>query len=519
MSPFISIAVLHAVLRVARGANCPAHAVVNINLESGSANWEDPNSVSTYDDLHVTPCTKLRFSYGSNHDVWLMATKATYDACDFSGATLVGDNSEGGGGGTDDFDKPAFEFEITHAHSSSTLYFACSEANHCEEEQKLTVHVEATLTWSSTFGSEQSTSAALAISIDTSDASLLVAGFTTGDLSLLSVHDSMFPAGHEDGFLRKMRTTDGHAEWAQQVGSSMADRFTNIAVADDDNVYVTGWTAGDLYSGQTADGLGYSAFVAAYSRSGELQAPVWWTTLGATFATGIALAGNSTVVVVGASSESDRRLVDQPSQAGDFIAFAKQLSTVDGSQAWNFTLSTDGAVAGDSWALGRDCYMTAVASDTHGDIIVTGHTRGQLSQLDLTPPAGGDDAFVAKLDGRDGTVRWTRSIASVQDDRINALAVDASDDVYIAGCTDGGRPFEDATAFGLKDMIVAKLDGGDGTIVWSMQIGTGNDDIAWSIATSHGPNGPQVAVAGSTEGARPESCEHASVNFPPLCRR
>ena len=62
--------VVVATLHAAAAGDCPSWAEVNINGATGSANWEE-NPI--YPDLYVTPCTKLRFSYGSNHDVWLLS--------------------------------------------------------------------------------------------------------------------------------------------------------------------------------------------------------------------------------------------------------------------------------------------------------------------------------------------------------------------------------------------------------------------------------------------------------------
>ena len=107
---FAVFAAAHAV----SGSVCTIFEVVNVNVATGSATWEDG---VVYQDVYTTPCTKLRFEYdGTIHgSVYKMRSKADYDACNFeteSNAFRLSGASTW------------TEFEITHVHAGKELFFA-----------------------------------------------------------------------------------------------------------------------------------------------------------------------------------------------------------------------------------------------------------------------------------------------------------------------------------------------------------------------------------------------------------
>jgi hypothetical protein len=133
----------------------------------------------------------------------------------------------------------------------------------------------------------------------------------------------------------------------------------------------------------------------------------------------------------------------------------------------------------------------SVAADRAGDVLVAGYAVG-----DLEGDGAGDgrQAFVAKY-GRAGARLWIREIGTPQDDEAYSVATDASGSVLVAGSTQGdlgGR----GSAGGV-DAFVVKL-GSDGERQWVRQFGTSSRDVATSVATDPGGN---VYVAGVTEGA------------------
>ena len=457
-----------------RGQECSSFEIVPVNAESGSATWE-PNVA--YKDLHVTPCTTLRFEFDASHGgLYEMGSKKAYDTCNFeteSDADLLRGASTWA------------EVEITHEHSGQQRFFACQY--HCVDMMKVAVYVQDTLTWNGTVGSDQR-DVALAMAIDKADASVVIVGYTFGDLSGLSAQESAFPVGGADAYLRKKSALTGRDQWALQKGTDdpdKQDRFTGVAVTNAGGIVVTGYTAGDMYAEQAASAVGaYDILLAEYdASSGKQKWGLQCCTAGADFAEGVAVHANTSVVVVGESS-IDNRIPNQPTNiGGDFIAFVRLFTPVgDGAawaEAWNFTLHTDEGAAGEVMNGGRrrDCYMTSVAMDSNGDVIAAGHTSGTLSKrgLDLAT-VGGEDAFVVKLRGDSGALMWQKQIASKADERVTSVRVDENDDVLIAGYSNGGRPFSECSSF-----EVVKIRTESGSATWE-----------------NGPTYPAVEVAPCT---------------------
>ena len=65
---------------------------------------------------------ELVFSWTGNHNVYLMESEEKFNACNFTGATLVGDDS------------PA-----TYNVTQFPAYFGCQIGSHCQNGMKLTV--------------------------------------------------------------------------------------------------------------------------------------------------------------------------------------------------------------------------------------------------------------------------------------------------------------------------------------------------------------------------------------------
>ena len=80
--------------------------------------------------MNITRGDSLNFIYGAAHDVVEVADEARYDACDLSGAVVLGGTGDGGNGGL----KKTFE-EV------GIQYVACSRGTHCESGQKMVVYV------------------------------------------------------------------------------------------------------------------------------------------------------------------------------------------------------------------------------------------------------------------------------------------------------------------------------------------------------------------------------------------
>jgi hypothetical protein len=138
----------------------------------------------------------------------------------------------------------------------------------------------------------------------------------------------------------------------------------------------------------------------------------------------------------------------------------------------------------------------AVAVDGSGNVYVAGNTAGGL---DGHTNAGSSDAFLksdaylTKYD-TNGTKQWTRQLGAIDEDVANGVAVDTSGNILVAGYTEGN--LDGNTSAGSKDMFVAKYDS-SGTKLWTRQLGSAVIDVGRGVATDSSGN---VYVAGYTDG-------------------
>ncbi|MBI2569975.1 MAG: SBBP repeat-containing protein [Candidatus Schekmanbacteria bacterium] len=136
-------------------------------------------------------------------------------------------------------------------------------------------------------------------------------------------------------------------------------------------------------------------------------------------------------------------------------------------------------------------HAQAIAINASGDLLIAGQTQGDLeSQTNQ----GGFDAFLVKLDSA-GNHRWTRLLGSGGGETGHAVAADSSGNSYLVGWTNGsldGQP----TAGG-NDIFVSRHDSA-GIKEWTRLLGTSRDDVAYGAACDGTGN---VYVAGASSGA------------------
>jgi len=135
-------------------------------------------------------------------------------------------------------------------------------------------------------------------------------------------------------------------------------------------------------------------------------------------------------------------------------------------------------------------YAYGVATDSSGNVYVTGMTKGGL---DGCKSAGVEDLFVVKYNSS-GTKQWTKQLGSSGRDSANAIAIDSSGNLYVAGMTFGGLDWN--TSAGANDLFVVKYNS-SGTKQWTKQLGSASSDYANGVATDSSGN---VYVTGDTYG-------------------
>jgi hypothetical protein len=352
-----------------------------------------------------------------------------------------------------------------------------------------------------------------------------VAGYTSGGLD----GNSNAGPGNADLFVVKF---DGSGEklWTRQMGSTGEDRTCGVAVDANGNAYVTGWTSGDI---DPADGYAHtgnkSMFLVAFDRDGQKR----WTwqrgpagTYDEDMARAVAVDGSGNVYLTGtkypvgsvvvrftaggtelgtwqlggysSSDEGTGIAVDGDGSAyvtgnhyyykadGTFspgLFLAKY--DANGSVQWEQTIEEVAPPADEGFQVDP---VGGVVADGRGNVYVTGYTyRG----LDGGGNAGGTDFFVMKY-SRFGVRQWTRQMGSSGYDYATGIAIDGSDNLYVAGFA--GSVLEGNVSAGDKDVFLLKYS----TLYeWARQPGTSETDEPSGVAVDASGN---VYVAGSTSG-------------------
>ena len=263
-----------------------------------------------------------------------------------------------------------------------------------------------------------------AVSVD-SGGNIYVTGSTGGGL------DGNTNAGASDIFLIKYDSA-GNKQWTRQLGSANYDEGKGVAVDTSGNVYITGYTYGDLDGNTNAGGA--DIFLVKYDSAGNKQ---WTRQLGNNrddkgFGVTVDTSGNIDVCGfydgwAGASPYTDIFLVKYDSA---------------GNKQWTRQVSGGEHLSPDS--------ANGVTNDNSGYIYVTGQTYGPLLGSTF---AGDADIFLVKYDSA-GIVQWTRQLGSLHGDVGNGVAVGNSGNIYVTGNTQGG--LDGNTNAGGIDIFLAK---------------------------------------------------------------
>ncbi len=210
-----------------------------------------------------------------------------------------------------------------------------------------------------------------------------------------------------------------------QFGSSADEEGKDIAVDATGNVYITGYTDGDL-KGLGSNAGGFDLFIAKYRSSGEQE---WLKQFGSEVddeGKGIAVDAAGNAYVVGYTRGS-LELGYQNAGNSDFV-IAKYDST--GKQEW---LEQFGSASDDG--------AHAAAIDAQGYIVVTGYTYS-------------DDILALKYDSAGNQV-WAEQLGSAQREHVDGIAADMRGNVFITGYTESTLDGAPITG---RNIFVMKLD-------------------------------------------------------------
>jgi len=174
-----------------------------------------------------------------------------------------------------------------------------------------------------------------------------------------------------------------------------------------------------------------------------------------------------------------------------FFIFLFSFTVISCSKKDDLT-SSDNSTSADgspgTYQMETNDYANGVATDSSGNVYVTGGTKGGL---DGNTSAGDTDLFVIKYNSS-GTKQWTKQFGTDRIDEAIGVATDSSGNVYVVGGTKGN--LNGISNSGRTDAFVIKFNS-SGTKQWTKQLGTSKHDRARGVATDSSGN---VNVTGVT---------------------
>ncbi|MBN2106918.1 MAG: SBBP repeat-containing protein [Deltaproteobacteria bacterium] len=366
---------------------------------------------------------------------------------------------------------------------------------------------------SSTFLGGGKTDIIYALSLDTSG-NIYAGGYTMSNDFPVSAdaYDTTFGGSLSDAFVAKLDADLSTLKKATYLGGSGVyyDYIYALTVDSSNNVYVAGNTQSATDFPATAgaydgayNGGETDAFAAKFNDNlTDLQAATLLGGEGADFGYGIARDEAGNIYVTGRTLSAD-----MPTTAG---AYDTVYDGDDDAYVAKFdaNLATLTALTYLNGSHGGEDIGNALAIDSSGTIIVAGETSSTdfpttAGAYSTTRGGGGPDGFITKLSANLQTVLASTFLGGEQNDWINALVLDSSGNIVVAGETwaddfpltaDSDQPNCNLDKISYS-AFAAKLDSGLKKLCASTYLCGASDDTANGVAVD--ANG-SVFVCGQT---------------------
>jgi hypothetical protein len=309
-------------------------------------------------------------------------------------------------------------------------------------------------------------------------------------------------AGGGDIFLTEFNPTGTGVIFSVYLGGSGADTPSEILLDSTGNIYIGGSTFSPNFpttSGvlQPTYGGNGDAFLTELSPSGSsLVYSTYLGGSGADYGMAMALDGAGDVFLTGSTTSKDFPTVN-PLQLGNDGASDVFVAEVN---------PTGSALLYSTYLGGSNAdYGSAIALDGSGDVYVSGYTYSAdfpTQNAYQSSLAGGSDAFITELKPGNTALVFSTFLGGSSIDRVFAMALDASGNIYLTGDTQSNNfpvtasAFQSANHGGPGDAFVTKLAPGAAALVYSTLLGGSGTDQASAMALD---SSGDVYLAGFTQ--------------------
>jgi len=342
--------------------------------------------------------------------------------------------------------------------------------------------------WTSYFGGNNSIQAS-GIGLD-HKGNIYITGWTndTSGITTSGIYQKSYGGGTYDAFLARF-SNSGSLDWATYFGGTGNDEATGINVYDSANIYITGFTtstSGIASAGTyqtTAGGSGNDGFLAKFNSSGLLQ---WGTYFGAGSG-----ATNSNSVITDAN---DNVYISGYTSSSSGVATSGGFQTSFGGGTYDAFLAQFSSTGSIGWATyfggGGEDEEGGMGVDGSGNVYITGFTASTsgiaTSGAYQTSLAGKQNAFIAEFNKK-GLLHTATYYGGNNFDNGNAISIDSSGNIYIAGSTNSTTGIATSGAYqtsnsGGYDAFAAKFNNKDSLISATYYGGTNYDNAIAAFA-------------------------------------
>ena len=287
--------------------------------------------------------------------------------------------------------------------------------------------------------------------------------------------------------------------YSTYLGGSGIDEGSSIAVDDDGQAYVAGFTESLDFplarAEQPVAGGGQDAFVAKLSADGERL--IYATYLGGS--------GQDNAVSIATDSHGKAYITGFTTSPNFPTLHAAQPALRGSANSFVTKLNERGSLVYSTYLGGSKLdFGSGVAVDAWGNVYVTGITSSPDFPLAhaLQPTFGGvSDAYVAKLDRWSGRLVFSTYLGGGSTDGGTGVAVDAAGNVYVAGVTNSAdlrtvNPLQSSYGGSLSDGFVAKFNPRCSELIYTTYLGGSRVDRIFRLVVDDEGN---AYVTGDTD--------------------
>jgi len=316
-----------------------------------------------------------------------------------------------------------------------------------------------------------------------------------------NAYDKSFNGGYGDAFVFKLNSNGQWLEYATYIGGNDDDRGNGIAVNQNGEAYITGYTSSPFNSfpvtkifGTTL--TGQNAFVCKLSSDGS-------SLIYSAYIGGLDHDIANAIVV----DKSGNAYVAGETQSTNFPVTSNAFdNSFNGTPSDGFIIKLNAAGTALNYCsyLGgsSDDRARALAINSNNEVFVTGATRSSdfpTSPTSFDKTQNGDyDIFVSKISSSGNSLLYSTFIGGIAAEEGTSIDFNAQGDAFITGYSfsnDYPKTVGNNIS-GLNDVIVTRLDPTGSNLIYSRFIGGNQKDEGTSIIINEKD---QAFIAGTTK--------------------